>query len=232
MERAPKLDGVEFVRLDVCSDESVREAVQRVLDRAGAIDVLINNAGISLVGPVEATSDEEAYDLFNTNVFGLLRVTRAVLPVMRKRGAGLIVNISSVLGFLPAPFMGLYSSSKHAIEGLSESLDHEVRKLGVRVMLVEPSFTNTKLEANAMQVSEVFAEYGPEQETVERSIITQIREAPPPEDVANSIVVAVQGRWRQRIAGDKRARLLSILRRFVPSGSFGKSLRSSFGLSG
>jgi NAD(P)-dependent dehydrogenase (short-subunit alcohol dehydrogenase family) len=141
-ERVEPLPGVELVRVDVRDDASVAAGVDVVLRKAGRIDVLLNNAGYNLVGAVEETSIEQAQALFDTNVFGVLRMIRAVLPSMRRERSGLIINVSSVLGFLPAPFMGLYASSKHAIEGLSESLDHEVRGLGIRVTLVEPSFTN------------------------------------------------------------------------------------------
>jgi NAD(P)-dependent dehydrogenase (short-subunit alcohol dehydrogenase family) len=116
--------GVELLPLDVRDDASVASSVEAVLGQTGRIDVLVNNAGYSVVGAIEETSASEAQALFDTNVFGVLRMVRAVLPAMRRQGSGTIVNTSSVLGFLPAPFMGLYASSKHALEGLSESLDH------------------------------------------------------------------------------------------------------------
>jgi len=132
------LAGVEPVTLDVREEASVKACVEEVRSRADRIDVLINNAGINLVGAVEETSIGQAQALFDTNVIGVLRMIQAVLPGMRGQGAGLIVNISSILGLIPAPFMGVYASTKHAIEGLSESLDHEVRAFGVRVILIEP----------------------------------------------------------------------------------------------
>ena len=122
-----------------------------MLSRAGRIDVLINNAGVNLVGAIEETSIGQAQALFDTNVIGVLRMIQAVLPGMRRQGAGQIVNISSILGLLPAPFMGVYASTKHAVEGLSESLDHEVRGFGIRVVLIEPPYTRTNLDASAAQ---------------------------------------------------------------------------------
>ena len=110
--------------------------------------LLINNAGINLVGAVEETSISQAQALFETNDVGVLRMIRAVLPGMRRQGSGQIVNISSILGFIPAPFMDVYASTKHAIEGLSESLDHEVRAFGIRVVLIEPHYTRTNLDAS------------------------------------------------------------------------------------
>ena len=111
--------------------------------------MLDNNAGVSLVGPVENTSVTEATKVFGANMFGPLRMIRAILPSMGSARNELIINISSVLGFRPAPFMGLYASGKHAIEGLSESLDHGTRDFNVRVILVEPTFTSTNLDVNA-----------------------------------------------------------------------------------
>ena len=105
-------------------------AVGEVLSKAGRIDLLVNNAGVGLVGGAEESSLEQAKSLFDVNLFGVIRMTKAVLPVMRQQRAGRIVNISSVMGLIPAPFMALYAASKHALEGYSESLDHEIRGLG------------------------------------------------------------------------------------------------------
>jgi NAD(P)-dependent dehydrogenase (short-subunit alcohol dehydrogenase family) len=138
-----------LLEMDVRNDASVQRAIQTVIAEARRIDVLVNSAGVTLLGSTEETSIAEAQSLFDTNVFGILRTTQAVLPHMRTQRSGRIVNVSSVLGFLPAPYMGLYSASKHAVEGMSETLDHEVRKLGIRVVLVEPSYTRTNLDTNA-----------------------------------------------------------------------------------
>src|SRR5881392_914692 len=139
---------VERVLLDVREGESIQRGVEEVLAKAGHIDLLVNNAGGSLNGAFEETPLGQARDLFDLNFFGAVRMTQAVLPAMRARKSGRIVFISSVLGFLPAPFMGFYAASKHALEGLAESLDHETRTLGIRVALVEPAWTRTGLESN------------------------------------------------------------------------------------
>src|SRR3989442_2689370 len=143
------LEGVELVRLDVRDEESVRSCLRTVLDQAGRIDALVNNAGYTLIGSLEETSIEEAKDVFETNFFGVLRMSQALLPIMREQGYGRIANISSVLGFLPAPYQGIYSASKHALEGYSESLDHEVRQFGLRVSVIEPGFTRTNISENS-----------------------------------------------------------------------------------
>ena len=162
-------DGVVFLPLDVTDDESVAGVVRGVLERSGRIDVLVNNAGVGVAGAAEESSIEQARALFETNVFGAIRMTRAVLPHMREQGSGRIINVSSVLGFLPAPFMALYAATKHAIEGYSESLDHEVRDHGVRVLLVEPGYTRTSFDANAVAVDEPLALYARRREASRRA---------------------------------------------------------------
>jgi len=133
-----KRGDVVFLPLDVTDDESVADAVREVLDRSGRIDVLVNNAGLGVAGAAEESSLEQARALFETNLFGSIRMTRAVLPHMREQRSGRIINVSSIVGLIPVPYMALYASSKHALEGYSESVDHEVREHGVRVLLVEP----------------------------------------------------------------------------------------------
>ena len=137
--RVAPLDGVTFLDLDVASDASAAAAVRQVVERFGRIDVLVNNAGVGLTGAAEETSVAQAQAVFDVNVFGVMRMVREVLPHMRARRRGRIVNLSSVQGFIPAPYMAVYGASKHAIEGYSESLDHEVREYGVRAVLVEPA---------------------------------------------------------------------------------------------
>ena len=146
--RRKQSDGVTMLTCDVTDDASVAKLVDDVLAKAGRIDLLVNNAGMGLLGGAEESSIAQAQALFDVNVFGVFRVTNAVLPAMRRQGKGRIVNLSSVQGFIPAPYFALYSSTKHAIEGYSESLDHELRPFGIRVSLVEPAYTRTSFEDN------------------------------------------------------------------------------------
>ena len=134
---------MELLPLDVTDPESVAAAVATVIQRAGRIDILVNNAGVGVFGAAEESSIAQAQELFDTNFFGLIRLTREVLPHLRALGSGWIINVGSVLGFLPAPCGALYAASKHAVEGYSESLDHETREFGVRVSVVEPGYTST-----------------------------------------------------------------------------------------
>ncbi|MDA8522891.1 oxidoreductase [Acidovorax sp. NCPPB 4044] len=227
---AVPLQGVELFEMDIRQEASVRDGIGAVIDRAGRIDVLVNNAGVNLLGAVEETNLEEARSLFDTNLFGLLRTAQAVLPHMRAQHGGRIVNVSSVLGFLPAPYMGLYSASKHAVEGLSETLDHEVRQFGIRVALVQPFYTKTRLDANSPQAAATIAAYDRERQVVARAVAESVNGAAEPKGVAEAIVEAALGPWRMRHAPAGQAALLSRLRRFMPSGPVDSSLRKKLGL--
>lgn len=136
--------------LDVTDPVSVDRAVAGVLEAHGRIDVAVNNAGISLRAAVEDTSDTDARRVLETNVLGPLRVVRAVLPAMRARRHGVIVNVSSVAGKVAQPFAGMYSATKFALEAMSEALHYEVRPFGVRVVIVEPGHFLTRLDDNRL----------------------------------------------------------------------------------
>jgi short-subunit dehydrogenase len=134
---------LEMISLDVCSEESAANAVKYVFEKEGSIDILINNAGFGIAGSVEDTSPEEAYSQFSTNFFGMLRMCRSVLPIMRKQHRGLIVNTSSVAGIISIPFQSMYSASKYAVEAMTEAMRMEVKPFGIRVSMVEPGDTKT-----------------------------------------------------------------------------------------
>jgi NAD(P)-dependent dehydrogenase (short-subunit alcohol dehydrogenase family) len=136
-------DKLLALQMDIADESDVRRAVQAAVDRFGRIDVLVNNAGYGLLGGVEEVSDAEARRIFDVNVFGLLNVTRAVLPVMREAGRGRLLNISSVFGLVAGAGWGLYCSTKFAVEGLSEALAQEVAPFGIKVTLVEPGYFRT-----------------------------------------------------------------------------------------
>jgi NAD(P)-dependent dehydrogenase (short-subunit alcohol dehydrogenase family) len=225
----PPLAGVELVPLDVRDEVSVKTCVETVRSRAGRIDVLINNAGVNLVGAVEETSISQAQALFDTNVIGVLRMSQAVLPGMRRQGAGQIINISSILGFLPGPFMGVYASTKHAVEGLSESLDHEVRAFGIRVVLIEPPYTRTNLDASAAQAEGRIDAYAAQRRRTAAAITHDTNTAPEPKVVAEEVLRAIEGRYRMRRPIGQAA-LLSWLRRLLPVRLFEPSLRKAFAL--
>ena len=149
-----------MLTLDVTSDASVEAVVSEVMRLEGRIDLLVNNAGFSTApAGAEESSIEQARSIFDTNFFGIVRMTRAVVPHMRRQGSGRIINIGSVLGFLPAPYMALYAATKHAIEGYSESLDHELRTRGIRVSVIEPAYTKTQFDTNLLEADSKLDEY-------------------------------------------------------------------------
>jgi NADP-dependent 3-hydroxy acid dehydrogenase YdfG len=148
---ALRLQGIAVIELDVTRNDSVERAVRTVLDDVGHIDVLVNNAGIASAGVSEAFTPEQAQALFDVNVFGLLRVTRAVLPAMRREKGGLIVNIGSILGRVTFPFFGIYGASKFAVEALSDSLRYELSQLGIEVALIQPSAYPTPMYSSLQQ---------------------------------------------------------------------------------
>ena len=139
---------VETVRLDVTDADSVTAAIAHVIERAGRLDVLVNNAGFGSSGPVEDYSDEDLKQVFETNFFGALRVTRAALPAMRAQRSGTIIMVSSISGLRTFPFLAVYSASKFALEAASNGLRHELRQFGIRVVLVEPGNFKTRAGAN------------------------------------------------------------------------------------
>lgn len=134
-----------MLELDVDSDDSVRNGVKELLDETGRVDVLVNNAGYVLTGGAEETSIAEAKAQFETDFFGPVRMTKAVLPTMRKQGSGQIVNLSSLAAVLPVPFESYYAAAKAALLAWSEALRHEVKSLGIKVSVMEPGFFKTNL---------------------------------------------------------------------------------------
>src|SRR6266516_4356332 len=229
-QSASPIPGVEIVRMDVTDDSSVNEAVQNIVQKAGPIQHLVNSAGYSFMGALEETSVTEARQQFETNLFGVLRVTNAVLPGMRHQGDGRIVNISSVLGFLPAPYLGIYAASKHAIEGYTETLDHEIRRFGVRALLVEPANTKTNISENAKSAKITLEAYADERKRLTSEAQQNIEHGDDPRMVAEAV-------WKALTAKSPRLRYpvgkgvaLSRMRRFVPAGMFAKSFRKQFQL--
>lgn len=224
--------GITMLVCDVTDDESVKRVVGEVFARTGRIDVLVNNAGRSLIGGAEESSVGQAQDLFDVNVFGILRLTNEVLPIMRNQGTGRIINVSSVSGFLPGPFTALYTSTKHAVEGYSESLDHEVRAFGIRVALVEPAFTRTALEENAVQPDRMSSVYEAARTAMNLTWRSAIAAGDPVEAVAVQVVRAATERSpRIRYTPGKTAGRLRFMRRFVPEKAFEKSFRKQMNLS-
>ena len=190
--------GAKTVEIDVRDDVSVEAGVKKVLAEAGTIDVLVNNAGIGSVGVTEAFTPEQASIVLDTNVVGLLRVTRAVLPSMRQRRDGLIVNIGSVLGRVTFPFLGIYGASKFAVEALTDSLRREVSQLGVEIVEVQPGAYPTNFLAGMQTPADTdvalsYGEIGQIPGALTNAIVSMFEgeNAPNPHDVAEVIASLV-----------------------------------------
>lgn len=227
---AKPIHGVEIIRMDVTDDASVSEAVQGIEQMAGPVQLLVNNAGYAFRGALEETSVAEARQQFETNLFGVLRVTNAILPGMRQQGFGRIVNISSVLGFLPAPYWGIYAASKHAVEGYTETLDHEVRRFGVRALLVQPAYTKTKLTGNTKFATNALDVYAAEQKRLTDAAEQDIERGDDPRLVAEAVYEALTAKLPRLRYPVGKGVALSRLRRFVPAAMFDKSFRKQFQL--
>ena len=182
----------EMLSLDVVSDESVEAVVSEVIRRDGRIDVLVNNAGFGVApAGAEESSLDQARSIFETNFFGLVRMTRAVVPHMRRQGGGRIINIGSVLGLLPMPYGALSSATKHAVEGYSESLDHELRTRGIRVSIIEPAYTKTPFDANFVEADAKLDEYREARAGMMKRVAEVMATAEAPEVVAETVLKAV-----------------------------------------
>jgi NAD(P)-dependent dehydrogenase (short-subunit alcohol dehydrogenase family) len=227
-QRTEPIAGVELVQLDVADAASVAAAVSTVLQRAGRIDILVNNAGVGVFGAAEETSIAQAQELFDTNFFGLVRLTREVLPHLRAQGSGRIINVGSVLGFLPSPYGSFYAASKHAVEGYSESLDHETREFGVRVSVVEPGYTSTSFESNATDADSPIESYAPIREHVKQVIGKAVRAGDDPAVVAQVVLKAATSRSpKLRYPAGPLARRLALVKKFAPAAVLDKGIRTA-----
>ena len=222
----------EMLPLDVTSDESVGAVITDVIRLAGRIDLLVNNAGFSIApAGAEESSLEQARSIFDTNFFGIVRMTRAVVPHMRRQGGGRIINIGSVLGFLPAPYMALYAATKHAIEGYSESLDHELRTRGIRVSVIEPGYTKTQFGAHLLEADSKLDEYREVRAAVGKRLQEAVAAADEPGIVAGVVLqAAAAARPKLRYTAGRLASRLRWLRRFAPAGVMDAGIRKNLRL--
>jgi len=222
---------VSMLTCDVTDGDSVSALVSTVLAQTGRIDLLVNNAGIGLLGGAEEFSIAQVQALFDVNLFGVIRMTNAVLPRMRQQGEGRIVNIGSILGLVPAPYSAHYSAVKHALEGYSESLDHEVRAFNIRVSVIEPAFVRTVFDQNGIEPDSLLEEYDQARAGLKALLADVMPKADRPEVVADVVVkAATDARPRRRYTAGKAARQVSLLRRFAPAEMFDKTLRKQFRL--
>ena len=229
---------LETMELDVCRDDSVRRAVQKVLAAHGQIDVLINNAGVGYMAVVEELRMEDFRQQFETNLFGVLRVTQAVLPGMRERRSGRIVMLSSVAGLVTPPTYGAYSSSKHALEGLSNALRLELYPFGIEVVLIEPGYIVTNFQQTAKELAEPYAQAANASPYAKiyagtRSGTDQARggSKTTPEDCARIILRAIEARHpHARYGVTPLATLVKWAKRLASDGVLDAFLRRKYGV--
>jgi NAD(P)-dependent dehydrogenase (short-subunit alcohol dehydrogenase family) len=222
----------EILPLDVTDDESVEAAVAKVLRLDGRIDLLVNNAGFGVApAGAEESSIDQARSIFDTNFFGIVRMIRAVVPHMRQQGGGRIINIGSVLGFLPMPYGALYAATKHAVEGYSESLDHELRTRGIRVSVIEPAYTKTQFDANLLQPDRKLDAYREVRAVLAKKVKEVIESGDEPGVVADVVLQAARAaRPKLRYTAGAVANRLRLLRRFAPAGVLDAGIRKDLQL--
>jgi NAD(P)-dependent dehydrogenase (short-subunit alcohol dehydrogenase family) len=225
------MSGVEVLPLDVRSDELVNSCVDTVVKRTGRLDILVNNAGYSLVGPIEEALLEEAKAQFETNFFGVVRMVKKVLPIMRKQASGQIINISSGAGLTPLPFVGFYSASKFALEGYTEALRHEVKPFHIRVSLVEPGYIKSHLRQNQQFATDQISDYDPWRKRASGVRHEWEERLPEPTLVAECalcIVGSKSPKLRYRVG--KESAQAFWLRRFLPESLFERGVRHTLHL--
>jgi NAD(P)-dependent dehydrogenase (short-subunit alcohol dehydrogenase family) len=234
---------LRVVQLDVNDDISVKDAIDKIVGAAAAenkrIDILVNNAGYGLFGPLEDTSIEEIKAQFETNFFGVIRVTQQVLPVMRKQnsGGGTIVNVSSVGGRIGIPILSAYQSTKFALEGLSESMSYELEPFGIRVVIIEPGFVRTNIinsSTSAEKALDPKSPYFPLMQKVKnhfKSMMENASSSSPPEEVAKVILQAITSENPQlRYTVGNDAATIIQARMNMPDKEFKKMIMQNFSL--
>ena len=220
------VSGVEVLPLDVCSDEAVGACLNTLLKKTGRLDILINNAGYVLRGAIEEPTLEEVKAQFETNFFGVVRMVRAVLPIMRRQGGGQIINISSAAGLTALPFHGYYSASKFALEGYTEALRHEVKPFHIRVSLVEPGYIKTHLRHNQQLASDRITDYDPWRKGSSGVRQQWEEKLPGPTLVAECVLRIIESKspgLRHTVGKD--AAQAFWLRRFLPESLFEQGMR-------
>jgi NAD(P)-dependent dehydrogenase (short-subunit alcohol dehydrogenase family) len=224
---------VTMLHMDVTDDASIQRAVDVIQQLEGRLDIVVNNAGIAIAGPLEFTSVEEAKRQIDVNLFGTFRVCRAVLPIMRQQGGGYIVNIGSIGGLIAIPYQPLYSSSKFALEGMAESLRLEVRPFGIRVVIIEPGDTKTEITQNRL-VAEAATDqhvYGSPATALKRTADDE-QHGPGPEGIARLLwrIVNTPNPRLRYTAGPAIQRAAVFMKRLLPYAVMEYGMRKYYGL--
>jgi len=213
------LANVKCFALDVTKPESIKKAVAAAVKAFGTIDVVLNNAGYSLIGPFETTSLDDIKRQYNTNVFGLMNVVREILPHLRKNKGGTIINMASIGGRVGFPLYSLYNSSKFAVEGFSESLQHELKPLNIRVKIVEPGVIRTDFYGRSMAHTHKtgIADYDTYAQKTHKKLMAMGEGGITPDKAAKKIYKAVKTKsWRMRYSIGADAKAVFFIRRMLP----------------
>jgi NAD(P)-dependent dehydrogenase (short-subunit alcohol dehydrogenase family) len=215
---------IHIFYLDVINEVSIKEAITNTLSTFGAIDVVFNNAGYALVGAFEAMTQEQIKNQFDTNVFGVINVTKFILPYFREKRAGIIITNSSMGGLVSFPLYSVYHSTKWAIEGFMESLQYELKPFGIKIKNIEPGTIKTNFESSLEFVtSDVYKNYVPK---VHKNILNIYKNAPTGEVVAKKVFLAANDHsFRLRYPVGSQSPIVLILRRLLPSSWFFRAVR-------
>ncbi|SHH30341.1 Short-chain dehydrogenase [Caloranaerobacter azorensis DSM 13643] len=211
---------IQMIPLDVTQEKSIKEAIDYIVKNEGQINILLNCAGYALGGAVEDISNDEAHEIFDTNFFGMMSVIRHVLPIMRKQNKGLIVNISSVAGFIALPFQSMYSATKYAVEAMTECLRMEVKPFGIKVSIIEPgdiktNFTSSRKTAKAALINPAYKER--HKKAVETMIKDELN-GPGPQIVVKAFAKILNSKNPPvRIVVGFKYKCVALLKRILPS---------------
>lgn len=232
-ENGELLDNFTLVNLDVTSQESIENALVYILSQSGSLDVLVNNAGLGIAGPLENTSDAEAKEVFETNVFGVLNVCRACIPILRENGGGNIINITSIGGIVGLPFRGIYCSSKFAVEGITETLSMELKPFGINVSIIEPGDFKTNINENRKVTNEIdIIHYNGLFDKTLKQINSEVAAARDPKPIARQVLRIIKSknpRLRYKVATPVQ-RLSVFMKRVLPGRIFEKLLMRHYHL--
>ena len=232
-ENGQKLENFTLVNMDVTAEDSISQALDYILKENGPIDVLVNNAGLGIAGPLENTTDEEAKKVFETNVFGVLNVCRACIPILRDNGGGNIINITSIGGMVGLPFRGIYCSSKFAVEGITETLSMEVRAFNIHVSIIEPGDFKTNINENRLISKDIDSlSYDGTFDRALNQINSEVAGARNPIHIARQVHRIIQSKYprlRYRVATPTQ-RLSVFLKRIMPGRLFEKMLMKHYHL--
>ncbi|MDX2368874.1 MAG: SDR family oxidoreductase [Colwellia sp.] len=231
------LDNLHVISLDLTDSQSIKVAINTIYNEQGKIDVLVNNAGYALVSTVEEATEEEMFNQFNINVFGIFRLCKAVTPLMRKNNNGIIINISSFLGKIGLPLFTFYNSSKYAVEGITDSLRYELGPFNIRVHSIMPGFFNTNFaKENLVTNSSILETGNPYQQIINNlipTIVEQINQGNEPKEAAELILKIIEDDTSPaRVTVGDKARKFIAMRRELSDEDFERRVKDYYNLNG